>query len=108
MRARIIPIPPIGAAGIDRLVIKPRTPADGYEAIAEVIVVVDEVIVLMVVRVIAAPIGAMPNGTPAIPARTAMPAAGGKARATRRTAKTTTAPTCEAGTATEVTTHATA
>jgi len=104
------------------LVIKPRTPtgaisiavvagpppADGYEAIAEVIVVVDEVIVLMVVPVIAAPIGAMPNGTPAIPARTAMPAAGGKARATRGTTKTTTAPTCEVGTATEVTTHATA
>ena len=107
---------------MDRLVIKPRTPAvaisiavvagpppaDGYEAIAEVIVVMDEVIVIMAMPVIAAPIGAMPNSTPAIPARTAMPAAGGKARATHRTTKTTTAPTCEVGTATEVTTHASA
>ena len=107
---------------MDRLVIEPRTPAvaisvavvagppptDGYEAIAEVIVVVDEVIVLMVMPVIAAPIGAMPNSTPAIPARTAMPTAGGKVRAPHWTTKTTTAPTCEVGTATEVTAHATA
>jgi hypothetical protein len=72
------------------------------------IVVMDEVIVIMAMPVIAAPIGAMPNSTAAIPARTAVPAAGGKARATHRTTKTTTAPTCEVGTAIEVTSHATA
>ena len=54
---------------MDRLVIEPRThavaisvavvagppPTDGYEAISEVIVVMDEVIVIMAMPVIAAP-----------------------------------------------------
>ena len=106
---------------MDRLVIEPRTPAvaisiavvagppptDGYEAISEVIVVMDEVIVIMAMPVIAAP-WCRAKEPAAIPARTAVPGAGGKARATHRTTKTTTAPTCEVGTTTEVTTHATA
>ena len=73
---------------MNRLVIKPRTPAvavaisivagppstdsDGYEAIPEVIVVMDEVIVIMAMQVVAVPI-AVPSSAACIPPRTAVP-----------------------------------
>ena len=110
---------------MNRLVIKPRTPAvavaisivagppstdsDGYEAIPEVIVVMDEVIVIMAMQVVAVPI-AVPSSAACIPPRTAVPGTCGNAWPARRTTKTATADvsTCEVGTASEVTTtHAT-
>ena len=111
---------------MNRLVIKPRTPAvavaisivagppstdsDGYEAIPEVIVVMDEVIVIMAMQVVAVPI-AVPSSAACIPPRTAMPGTCGNVWPAHRTTKTATADvsTCEVGTACEVTTtHATA
>jgi hypothetical protein len=108
---------------MNRLVIKPRTPAvaisivagppstdsDGYEAIPEVIVVMDEVIVIMAMQVVAVPI-AVPSSAACIPPRTAVPGTCGNVWPAHRTTKTATADvsTCEVGTASEVTTtHAT-
>ena len=110
---------------MNRLVIKPRTPAvavaisivagppstdsDGYEAIPEVIVVVDEVIVIMAMQVVAVPI-AVPSSAACIPPRTAVPGTCGNVWPAHRTTKTATADvsTCEVGTASQVTTtHAT-
>ena len=103
---------------MNRLVIKPRTPAvaisivagppstdsDGYEAIPEVIVVMDEVIVIMAMQVGAVPI-AVPSSAACIPPRTAMPGTCGNVWPAHRTTKTATADvsTCEV-----TTTHATA
>ena len=104
---------------MNRLVIKPRTPAvaisivarppstdsDGYEAIPEVIVVMDEVIVIMAMQVVA-----VPSSAACSPPRTAVPGTCGNVWPAHRTTKTATADvsTCEVGTASEViTTHAT-
>ena len=104
---------------MNRLVIKPRTPAvavaisivagppstdsDGYEAIPEVIVVMDEVIVIMAMQVVAVPI-AVPSSAACIPPRTAVPGTCGNVWPAHRTTKTATADvsTCEVGTASEV------
>ena len=89
--AGVIAIPPIGAAAIARLVVQQRASAvvivsrppaaktDGYEAIAEAIMVVDEMVVIM-----AMPIASMPSSMGAIPTRTATPRTAGKSRPSHR------------------------
>ena len=89
--AGVIAIPPIGAAAIARLVVQQRASAvvivsrppaaktDGYEATAEAIMVVDEMVVIM-----AMPIASMPSSMGAIPTRTATPRTAGKSRPSHR------------------------
>ena len=115
--AGVVPIPPVAAAGIEGLAIQPRTPAisiisrpppaesDCHEAIVEVIVIVDEVVVIMTMPIVSAP-----SSMGAIPARAAMPRSARKSRANHWATETATAkiPTSKVGSTTEVaSTHAT-